>query len=161
MFLFDATLSAETDDENAWFIDSGASTHMTCNKEWYDKYYEKTDGTHIYLGDNRSLKVQGYGVISVYLPNGQLTQIHDVMYVPGIKNNFIYVSTITDNNLKVEFGKLGCIVKDIQDRYRVVSTSTRVGGLYKLDVTMKRHVALTSTATSTAMSSQVWEPKLQ
>ena len=48
LFLSDAALFAETDDETAWFIDSGASTHMTCNKEWYDKYYEKTDGTHIY-----------------------------------------------------------------------------------------------------------------
>ena len=55
------------------------------------KYYEKTDGTHVYLGDNRSHKVQGYGVISVNLPNGQLRQIHNVMYVPGIKNNLIYV----------------------------------------------------------------------
>ena len=83
----------------------------------------------------------------MYLPNGKMRQIHDVMYVPGIKNNLIFVSTITDNNLKVEFGKLGCIVKDVQDHYRVVSTSTRVGGLYKLDVRMKCHVALTSIAT--------------
>ena len=71
------------------------------------------------------------------------------MYVSDLKKNLISISTITDNNLKVGFGKLGCIMKDVQDRYRVVSTSTRVGGLYKLDVTMKRHVALTSTTTST------------
>ena len=150
LFLSDAALSAETDDENAWFIDSGASAHMTCNKEWYDKYYEKSDGTHIYLGDDRSLKVQGYGIINVYLPNGQMRQIHNVMYVPALKKNLISVSTITDNHLKVEFGKLGCIVKDVQDHYRVVSTGTRVGGLYRLDVTVKRHVALTSKETSTA-----------
>jgi hypothetical protein len=149
LFISEAALSAETDDENAWFIDSGASTHMSCHKEWYDEYYENIDGTHIYLGDNRSHKVQGYGVISVNLPNGQLRQIHDVMYVPGIKKNLIYVSTITDNNLKVEFGKLRCVVKDVQDHYRIVSTGTRVGGLYKLDVTMNRHVALASTTMST------------
>ena len=86
---------------------------MTCNKEWYDEYYEKLDGTHIYLGHNRSHKVQGYGVISVNLPNGQLRQIHNVMYVSSIKKNLIYVSTITDNNLTMEFGKLRCVVKDI------------------------------------------------
>jgi hypothetical protein len=123
---------------------------MTCNKEWYDKYYEKSDGTHIYLGDDRSLKVQGYGIINVYLPNGQMRQIHNVMYVPALKKNLLSVSTITDNHLKVEFGKLGCIVKDVQDHYKVVSTGTRVGGLYRLDVTVKRHVALTSQETSTA-----------
>jgi hypothetical protein len=125
---------------------------MTCNKEWYDEYYEKTDGTHIYLGYNRSHKVQGYGVISVNLPNGELRQIHNVMYVPGIKKNLISVSNIIDNNLKVEFGKLRCVVKDVQNHYMVVSTRTRVGGLYKLDVTMKRHVALTSTT----MSTELW-----
>ena len=68
LFLFDAALFAETDDKTTWFIDSTASAHMICNKEWYDKYYEKSDGTHIYLGDDRSLKVQGYGIINVYLP---------------------------------------------------------------------------------------------
>jgi hypothetical protein len=122
---------------------------MTCNKEWYDEYYEKIDGTHIYLRDNRSHKFQGYGVISVKLPNEQLRQIHDVRYVPGIKKNLIYVSTITHNNLTVEFGKLRCVVKDIQDHYKIVSIGTNVGGLYKLDVTMNRHVALTSTTMST------------
>ena len=40
-------MSADTDDDNAWLINFGASTHMTCNKEWYDEYYEKIDGTHI------------------------------------------------------------------------------------------------------------------
>jgi hypothetical protein len=149
LFISEVALSVETDDENAWFIDSGASTHMSCNKEWYDEYYENIDGTHIYLGDNRSHKVQGYGVISVNLPDGQMRQIHNVMYVPGIKKNLIYVSTITDNDLKVEFGKSRCVVKDIQDHYKVVATGTRIGGLYKLDVTLNNHQALTSTTMST------------
>ena len=70
LFISEHALSAETDDENAWFIDSGASAHMSCNKDWYDEYYEKSDGTHIYLGDNSSHKVLGYGVISVNLPDG-------------------------------------------------------------------------------------------
>lgn len=98
-------------------------------------------------------------VINVYLPNGQMRQIHNVMYVPALKKNLLSVSTITDNHLKVEFGKLGCIVKDVQD-YRVVSTGTRVGGLYRLDVTVKRHVALTSQETS-IMASKEWAHKLQ
>ena len=71
LFIFEHALSAETDDENAWFIDPGASAHMSCNRDWYDEYYEKSDGTHNYLGDNRSHKVLCYGVISVILPDGQ------------------------------------------------------------------------------------------
>ena len=72
MFISEHALSAQTADENAWFIYSGASSHMSCNRDWYDEYYEKFDGAHIYLGDNRSHKVLGYRVISVNLPDGQV-----------------------------------------------------------------------------------------
>jgi hypothetical protein len=39
----------------------------------------------------------------VNLPNGQMKQIQNVLYVPGIKKNLIFVSTIIDQNLNVEF----------------------------------------------------------
>jgi hypothetical protein len=32
LFIFEAALSAKIDDETSWFIDYGASAHMTCNK---------------------------------------------------------------------------------------------------------------------------------
>ena len=47
LFISEVVLSAETDDENAWFIDSSASTHMSCVKEWFDEYHESTNETHI------------------------------------------------------------------------------------------------------------------
>jgi hypothetical protein len=122
LFISEHALSAETDDKNAWFIDSGASAHMSCRREWFDDYNEKIDGTHIYLGDNRSLKVQGYGIVKVKLSNGELKQIYNVMYVPGIKKNLIYVSTITDYDLKVEFGKYQFLIKDIRNHYKTVAT---------------------------------------
>lgn len=37
----------------------------------------------------------------------------------------------------------------MKDKYKVISTGTRVGGLYKLDVTRKSHQALASTTMST------------
>ena len=117
------------DDASAWFKDSGASAHMSCNREQYHEYHEKYDDTHIYLGDKKSHEVQGYGVISVNLRDGQLKWIHNVMYVPGIKKNLIYVYAITDNDIKVEFGKYKCHLKHFQDHYRVIATWSRIGGL--------------------------------
>jgi hypothetical protein len=35
LFVSNAALSAEIDDSDAWFVDSGASVHMTCNKNQY------------------------------------------------------------------------------------------------------------------------------
>jgi hypothetical protein len=69
-----------------------------------------------------------------------------MMYVFGIKKNLISISTINDNNLIVEFGKLRCVLKDIDGLFPL---GTRVGVLYKLDVTMNCHVALTLITMST------------
>jgi hypothetical protein len=33
LFISYASLSTEIDDSNAWFVDSGASIHMSCNKD--------------------------------------------------------------------------------------------------------------------------------
>ena len=112
---------------------------MSCRKEWFNEYNEKLDGTHIYLGDNRSHKVQGYGIIKVKFSNGQLRQIHNVMYVPGIKKILISISTITENDLKVEFGQYQCHIKDIRNHFKIVATGSRCGGLYKLDVSKHGH----------------------
>jgi hypothetical protein len=40
LFVSNAALSVETDDFDAWFVDSGASIHMTCNKNWYANFKE-------------------------------------------------------------------------------------------------------------------------
>ena len=71
------------------------------------------------------------------------------MCVLGIKKNLISVSTITDHNLIVEFMQSQCFVNDIQNHYNVIATGTRLGGLYKLNATKCKHLALTSTVMST------------
>jgi hypothetical protein len=144
LFVSNTALYVETDDSDAWFVDSGASVHMTCNKNWYVNFKETHNGASIYLGDECAHQIKGYGDIPVTLPNGTIRHIRNVVYVPGIKKNLISVSTITDQNLKVEFFKNYCIVKDLLDHFQTVATEVRAGGLYKLDVTSKAHHALTS-----------------
>lgn len=156
LFVSNAALSAETNDDNAWFIDSGASVHMSCKRDWFDTYHEINNGGHIYLGDNRSHEIKGYGDISVMMPNGQEKQIQNVVYVPGLKKNLISVSTIIDQHLKIEFVKSHCLVKDVQDNYKVVAKGMRVGGLYKLDVMKNGHQALTSIGMSTI---EIWHQR--
>ena len=51
--------------------------------------------------------------------------------------------------MNVEFIESHCLVKDIQNHYKVIATWTRIGGLYKIDVTKSNHQALTSTTMTT------------
>lgn len=46
--------------------------------------------------------------------------------------------------MKVEFVKSLCVVKDMQDHFKVISTCVGIEGLYKLDVTSKSDQVLAS-----------------
>jgi hypothetical protein len=40
LFVSTTYLSIETNDYDAWFLDSKASVHMTCNNMWYTNFKE-------------------------------------------------------------------------------------------------------------------------
>jgi hypothetical protein len=130
-------LSTETDDIDAWFVDSRESIHMNCNKNWYANFKETHNGAIIYLGDDHAHQIKGYREIPVTLLNGTIRYIHNVLFVPRINKKLISISTITDQNLKVEFFKNYNIVKDLLHQFKNVATRVRSGGLYKHDVTRK------------------------
>jgi hypothetical protein len=125
LFISNVALSTKRNDSNAWYVDSGASIHMPCNKDWFENYHETNNGVNIYLGDDHLHQVKGYGDVPMKLPNGCVKQMDNVMYVPGIKKNLISVSTITDQYLKVEFLKSHCAVKGMQDHYKIITTGIR------------------------------------
>jgi hypothetical protein len=114
-----ASLSIETDDSDAWFVDSGASVHLTCNNMWYTNLKETQNGANIYLGDDQAHQIKGYGDIHVTLENGTVCHIHNVFY--GIEKHLIFVSTITNQNLNVEFFKNYFTVKDLLDHFKTVA----------------------------------------
>eukprot|EP00253_Pinus_taeda_P029974 PITA_29974 len=120
-----------SNEDDIWYVDSGASSHMTGKKEFFDSLEESTYRSKIYLGDDSGYEIKGYGVIPVKLSNGKISHLKNVLYVPGIKKNLISVSMMTDQDMKVEFFKTHCVIKDC--RNEIVATGMRVGRLYRLD----------------------------
>ena len=57
-FVYNVVLAAETNDTNTWFVNSGASIHMTCNRSWYDNFKEVCNGANIYLGDDHPHQIK-------------------------------------------------------------------------------------------------------
>lgn len=78
------------------------------------------------------------------------------MYVPEIKKNRIFVSMITYHNLKVDFLKSYCVIKDLLDRMKPIASGIRVGGLYKVNVRSALHQALTS---SVMIAEDLWHQR--
>jgi hypothetical protein len=88
-----------------WFVDSGASCHMTGRKEWFTRLQEGGVNLVIELGDDRRYKAQGVGTVSFQRESGKPLCFSDVLYVPGLTKNLISVSTLEDKGYEVTFRK--------------------------------------------------------
>jgi len=144
LFVADCALSASKEDEDdIWYADSGASSHMTGKKEWFEFLEETSCGSKIYLGDDRGYEIKGYGDILVRLPRGDIRHINNVTYVPRIRKNLIFVSMITDQDMLVEFFKTCCVIKD--SKMETVASGVCVGSLYKLNVKSMPQQAMVAT----------------
>lgn len=78
LFVSDSTFSAEDDEAETWFVDSGASTHMIGKKHWFENFKETSSGGNIYLGDDRGYQIKGYGNVPIVFPDGNIRHIQNV-----------------------------------------------------------------------------------
>jgi hypothetical protein len=95
-------LSTRTTDSDMWYIDSGASRHMTGVCEHLTDLTQIGD-VEVVLVDDRVVKAVGCRNISFQresLPPMLLTK---VLYVPGLKKNLVLVSAIKERGYEVLF----------------------------------------------------------
>jgi len=93
-------------ESNKWIIDSGCTSHMTCNKDYFTEF--KPIHGKVYLaGRYNVLESRGIGTIKVKVQdNKDITKyviMYDVIYVPNLQNNLLSVMKLMDRGLKVNF----------------------------------------------------------
>ena len=88
-----------------WFLDSGASFHMTRDKYFFSDLDEKDIGLHIEMGDDGRYSATGIGTISFEREFGKPFILKDVMHVPGLKKNLISVAMLEDKGYDVVFSE--------------------------------------------------------
>lgn len=89
---FLATLTGTLDDDNAWIIDSGASSHMTGESGQLHTLSKKSSSHAVELGDNNNYAVKGLGSTSLKLENGAKLHLNNILYVPGLKKTLLSIS---------------------------------------------------------------------
>jgi hypothetical protein len=95
-------LSMRTTHTDTWYIDSGASHHMTGVHE-HLKYLTKMGNVEVVLGDDREVKVVGSGTISFQRESLPPMTLKEVLYVSGLKKKLVSVSTIEEKGYEVLF----------------------------------------------------------
>lgn len=117
-----------------WYVDSGASQHMTCNKTFFTELKEDVlIGIILANGNTTRSQGVGHGLLRCVNDKGQEREIkvQNVLYVPELEGSLLSVSTIVNNQFVVSFDARGCKLLDksgavaAPDRGNVRSTRSR------------------------------------
>ena len=76
-------------------LDSACNNNMTRNKELFSSL-DTSIQSEVKLGNDSKVKVNGKGVILVYVKNGERRIIHDVYYVPILMCNLLSVGQLPE-----------------------------------------------------------------
>jgi hypothetical protein len=86
-----------------WYLDSGASFHMTRDKEIFSDLEERDLKMHIEMGNYGRYNATRIGTITFQRESGKLFQLKYVMHVPGLKKNLVSVEMLEDRGYDVFF----------------------------------------------------------
>ncbi|WOH14272.1 hypothetical protein DCAR_0933791 [Daucus carota subsp. sativus] len=95
------------DREDVWYIDSGASKHMTGNKNLFSSLFENHYG-EVKVGDGKSYKISGVGELEFKTKQGRIEKMSEVYYVPGLKNNLLSFGHLLKKGYDIHFHDMAC-----------------------------------------------------
>ena len=102
----DALLSSDHMKNSGWIIDSGATQHMTFDKDSLSDYVEFKQPCIVNLGDNGAIFAYGKGTYHIVadLKNSiRPIALQDVLYLPDIGKNLLSVQAMTKLGATVDF----------------------------------------------------------
>lgn len=108
-----------------WFLDSGATSHMTNDSSIFCEFDSKCNGD-ITVANGSKVKCTGKGKVKLNLlvqNNEHLITLNDVLLVPSIDSNLISVSKLCDKGFAVSFDSLGCYLDKDEERLLIAEKS--------------------------------------
>lgn len=115
-----------------WYLDSGASDHMTCKREWFIDYVQIDPPVSVRIGNGNSIYAYGRGNINVRAFNNRCWEnkhLADVLYVPEIHLNLFSSSCALDKGLKLTSDNQKC---ELTKNGSVVAVGVRQKRLFKM-----------------------------
>ena len=99
-----------------WFLDSGASFHMTNDKSLFSSLEEKDLRMCLEMGDDEMFSVSRVGTVSFQREHGAPITLIDVKYVLGLKKNLVSVAMLEYKGYNVVFSKGKVFLRHITTR---------------------------------------------
>ena len=84
--------------------DSRATRYICANKSTFTSYTIVGDGKEqVYLSDLRTTPVQGKGKVLLKLTSGKTLALNNVLHVPSMRVNLVFVALLGKVGVKVSF----------------------------------------------------------
>jgi len=123
--------SGNLECDNHWWLDSGASNHMTGERRMFSTLGESSTGKSVITGDNSEHPVEGIGEVSLRSIDGGRKVFKHVLHVPGIAKNLISVGQIVEQGYQLRFTNDGCFIEDPSNDMKVVAKGVKEGRLFR------------------------------
>ncbi|GKA03840.1 zinc finger, CCHC-type containing protein [Tanacetum coccineum] len=94
-------------DAIAWWIDSGATTHVCKDRCWFKTFEPVEDGSVLYMGDEHFAPIHGKGSVALEFSSGKIVTLFNVLYVPKLRKNLV-VHSFTQLSSKMEVSGAWC-----------------------------------------------------
>ncbi|KRX55804.1 Retrovirus-related Pol polyprotein from transposon TNT 1-94 [Trichinella sp. T9] len=101
-----------TDGDKDWFLDSGATTHLTHRDDWMEEYNGRTTRT-VAIANGTNITTKGCGVVKIPLATEKTMVAHDVRHAPELAMNLLSVSRIAAQKKTLIFDENGCRIVDL------------------------------------------------
>ena len=129
------TATAHVDGQNdVWYVDSGASNHMTHHKNWFNELHVPKQPGYVETGDDTIHPIEHVGNVPLALHDSKSKYMADVLHVPTITKNLVSVGQMVEQGLQVKFNSDGCFVEDPNNKYKMVAKGKRIGRMFTLNV---------------------------
>ena len=87
-----------------WVVDFGATRHIRANRNMFISYTSVGDGEEqVNLGDSRTTFVIGKWKVLLKITYGKTLPLSDMLHVPSIRVNLIFVALLDKVEVKVSF----------------------------------------------------------
>ena len=118
------------DGDKIWYLDNGASNHMTGNKNYFKSIDETITGKVRFCDDSR-INIEGKGSILFITQTGENKLLSNVYYIPNLRSNIISLGRAMKSGYDVRMREDYLTLHD-RDENLIVKANRSRNRLYKV-----------------------------
>ena len=125
-----------------WYLDTGASNHMTGDKSKFATLNNTIQG-FVKFGNDSKVRIEGKGSIVFRCKNGEQRKMNEVYYIPDLCNNIISLGQLAEGGDEIQIKGSFLWVRDAKGKL-LMKVGRSSNCLYKIELEENRNMCLTA-----------------